>query len=378
MFQGLLPLPWWGYVLVALAMTHMTVVAVTIFLHRAQAHRSVTLHPAVEHALRFWLWLTTGLRTKEWVAVHRKHHAKVETADDPHSPRVKGLWKVVFGGVGLYRAAAADPETLATYGKGTPDDAMERRVYAAHPMLGIVLMAAVDLALFGAAGALIWIVQMIWIPFWAAGVINGIGHRIGYRNFDTRDDSSNIVPWGVIMGGEELHNNHHARPGSARLSHRWFELDIAWIYLLALERLGLARLRRPRQARPAPAPDGAAAAAKRYAAEVLLPALREELSRAEGAVRAMLARCQEELQRNPLGPAPTAERLERAEEVGPAVRAMLAARRRLVDAWKRASRGAADGRAAIEEWLETAERSGVEMLERFAAGLRLDMELERT
>lgn len=244
LLQGLVQLPWWGYVMVALALTHVTIAGVTIFLHRHQAHRALDLHPAVGHFFRFWLWLTTGMVTREWAAVHRKHHARVETAEDPHSPKVYGLSKVLFEGTELYAAGRADEQTLEKFGHGTPDDWLERNIYSRHVVLGVALMLVIDLVLFGFIGATIWAVQMAWIPFFAAGVINGVGHHTGYRNFQTEDASTNIVPWGILIGGEELHNNHHAYGSSARLSNRWYEFDIGWLYIRTMEVMGLAKVRR--------------------------------------------------------------------------------------------------------------------------------------
>jgi len=241
---GAVHLPWWGYVLVALGLTHVTIAAVTIYLHRHQAHRALDLHPAVSHFFRFWLWLTTGMVTKEWAAVHRKHHAKCETSEDPHSPQIFGLRKVLWEGTELYRIGAADADILAKYGHGTPDDWMERNLYSRHSVMGIAIMMAINVALFGFAGVAIWAVQMGWIPFFAAGVINGIGHHTGYRNFQTEDASTNIVPWGILIGGEELHNNHHAYGTSARLSSKWYEFDIGWLYIRSLELLGLAQVKK--------------------------------------------------------------------------------------------------------------------------------------
>ena len=238
----LLDLPWWGVVVAALALTHVTIAAVTIFLHRHQAHRALDLHPVVSHFFRFWLWLTTGMVTREWVAIHRKHHAKCETKDDPHSPQVLGIRKVLREGAELYQKEARNRETLARYGKGTPDDWIERHVYARHPALGIALMLVIDVLLFGVIGITVWAVQMIWIPLFAAGVINGLGHYLGYRSFVTGDASKNILPWGVLIGGEELHNNHHAYSHSAKLSSRWWEFDIGWMYIRLLGMLRLARV----------------------------------------------------------------------------------------------------------------------------------------
>ena len=242
--EGLIQLPWWGYILVVLGLTHVTIAAVTIYLHRHSAHRALDLHPIASHFFRFWLWLTTGMVTKEWTAVHRKHHAKVETPEDPHSPMVYGLHKVLFEGTELYREGAANPDTLAKYGHGTPEDWLERNLYSKHTVLGIALMMVIDLVLFGVIGATVWAVQMAWIPFFAAGVINGVGHYSGYRNFQTEDTSTNIVPWGILIGGEELHNNHHAYGSSARLSNKWYEFDIGWTYIRGLQALGLAQVRK--------------------------------------------------------------------------------------------------------------------------------------
>jgi stearoyl-CoA desaturase (Delta-9 desaturase) len=242
--RGLIDLPWWGYVVVALVLTHVTIAAVTIFLHRSQAHRGLDLHPVISHFFRFWLWITTGMVTKEWVAIHRKHHAKVETDDDPHSPQTRGIGKVLLEGSELYRIEAKNAETLARYGHGTPDDWLERNVYSKLLWQGIALMFVTDFVLFGAVGVTIWAVQMIWIPIFAAGIINGLGHYWGYRNFACLDASTNIVPWGIIIGGEELHNNHHAYGSSAKLSSRWFEFDIGWMYIRILAMLKLANVRK--------------------------------------------------------------------------------------------------------------------------------------
>jgi stearoyl-CoA desaturase (Delta-9 desaturase) len=241
---GLLDLSWWGYVLVTLGLTHVTIASVTIFLHRHQAHRALELHPIASHFFRFWLWFTTGMVTKEWVAIHRKHHAKSETAEDPHSPQIYGIKKVLFEGTELYRAEAKNSETLEKYGHGTPDDWIEHKLYSRHVVLGISIMLLIDLALFGTIGLTIWGVQMLWIPFFAAGVINGIGHYWGYRKFAPNDTSTNIVPWGILIGGEELHNNHHAYVTSAKLSSKWWEFDIGWMYIRVLETLGLAKVRK--------------------------------------------------------------------------------------------------------------------------------------
>lgn len=244
LFYGWLDLPWWGYVLAALALTHITIASVTIFLHRHQSHRSLELHPIASHFFRFWLWLTTGTITKEWAAIHRKHHAKCEAVDDPHSPQVLGIQKVLLQGAELYRKEAKNQETLDKYGRGTPDDWLEHNLYTKYSMLGVFLMMAIDLLLFGPIGLTIWAVQMAWIPVTAAGIINGAGHYWGYRNFQPDDASTNIVPWGILIGGEELHNNHHTYIGSAKLSNKWYEFDIGWMYIRSLSILGLAKVKR--------------------------------------------------------------------------------------------------------------------------------------
>src|SRR5258706_468593 len=245
MFSGFLNLPWWGDLLALLVLVQITIAGVTIYLHRCQAHRALELHPIVSHFFRLWLWLTTGMITKEWAAIHRKHHAKCETEDDPHSPRILGINRVLFTGVVLYVEESHKPETMTRYGHGTPDDWMERNVYTPLNKYGILILAALDIWAFGLIpGALIYGIQVGWIPFWAAGVINGIGHYWGYRNFQTEDDSTNIVPWAAWIGGEELHNNHHAYPTSAKFSIRWYEFDIGWMYITIMEALGLAKVRK--------------------------------------------------------------------------------------------------------------------------------------
>jgi len=229
-------------IIATLVMTHITIVCVTLFLHRAQAHRALDFHPVLSHFMRFWLWLTTGMVTKQWVAVHRKHHRYSDRYKDPHSPHVDGIWRVLFTGAVLYSKAVKDRDMVASYGRGTPDDWIEKNLYSKHSRLGIILMLIIDVAVFGGWGFLIWGIQMIWIPFWAAGVINGLGHWIGYRNEQTRDHSHNLLPWGILVGGEELHNNHHTAPGSAKLSRRWWEFDVGWMWIKIFESLKLVTI----------------------------------------------------------------------------------------------------------------------------------------
>lgn len=224
-----------------LVCTHITIVCVTLFLHRGQAHRGIEFHPIVEHFMRFWLWLTTGMVTKEWVAVHRKHHANTDKENDPHSPHNEGLFKMLYGGAALYTKAAQDKIMVESYGKGTPDDWMEKNVYSKYSKLGFITLLIFNTLLFNGWGIVIWLIQMAWIPFWAAGVVNGVGHYFGYRNWNTKDKSTNIVPLGIIIGGEELHNNHHNSPADVKLSNKWYEFDIGWMWLSILKFLRLAK-----------------------------------------------------------------------------------------------------------------------------------------
>ena len=228
-------------ILITLLLTHITIMCVTLYLHRSQAHRAVEFHPIVNHFMRFWLWLTTGMITRQWVAIHRKHHQSCDVEGDPHSPKLEGIWRVLFGGAFLYARAAQDKDMIQRLGIGTPNDWIERKVYTPHPWLGILLMLIIDLVLFGPWGLVVWGVQMLWIPFWAAGVINGLAHYVGYRNTDTKDTSRNLVPWGIIIGGEELHNNHHSNGTSAKFSQKFWEFDIGWFYIRILQILRLAK-----------------------------------------------------------------------------------------------------------------------------------------
>ena len=383
MYDGLLDLGLGGYVAATLLLTHITIAAVTIFLHRHQAHRALDLHPAVSHFFRFWLWLTTGMVTKEWVAVHRKHHARTETEEDPHSPQVYGIRKVLLEGAELYRKAADDPALLAKYGHGTPDDWIERRLYSRHPQLGLGVMAAVDLVLFGVPGITVWAVQMLWIPFFAAGVINGLGHYWGYRNFEVPDTSTNISPIGLLIGGEELHNNHHAFPSSAKLSVRRWEFDIGWLYIRALQALGLARVKKVAP-RPVIHPERAqvgidtvrAVIAARfhvmadYTREVMLPVLREELRAADRSCRRLLEDARRALRRTRPDPQATRERLRAAAERSAALRTVHDYRERLAAIWASAAASNEQLRAQLAQWCADAEASGIEALERFARRLR--------
>lgn len=382
MYDGLLNLGLWGYVAATLALTHVTIAAVTIFLHRHQAHRALDLHPAVSHFFRFWLWLTTGMVTREWVAVHRRHHARTETEEDPHSPQVFGIRTVLLEGAELYRKAAGDPETLRKYGHGTPDDWIERRLYTRFPQLGLGIMAVVDLVLFGVPGITVWAVQMLWIPFFAAGVINGLGHYWGYRNFDPPDTSTNISPIGLLIGGEELHNNHHAFPSSARLSVRPWEFDIGWLYIRVLQALGLARVKKVAP-RPVVEPGRrqvdletvrAVVTARfhvlaDYTRHVMLPVLRAELRAADRSCLRLLEDARRALRRARPDPE-SAERLRAALERSAALRTVHEYRERLTAIWSSAAATNEQLRAQLAQWCTEAEATGVEALARFAGRLR--------
>ena len=316
---GLLDLSWWQLIVALLLLTHVTIAGVTIFLHRSQAHRALDLHPAMALFFRAWLWLTTGMQTKEWVAIHRKHHAKCETPEDPHSPQTRGLKTVLWSGAELYVAEAQNKETLARYGHGTPNDWIERNVFSRYAWQGLGLMLGADLILFGAAGLTIWAIQMIWIPFHAAGVINGIGHFWGYRNYDAPDASTNISPWGIWIGGEELHNNHHTYPTSAKLSNKWYEFDIGWAYIRALETLGLAKVLRVAPKATVAEPKGTVDAetlqaliANRYDilakyARSLKQTLRDELQKMNTDDRARFTRLKRWLRKGDVTQLPAAE-----------------------------------------------------------------------
>ncbi len=379
--DGLVDLSPWGYVGATLLLTHITIASVTIFLHRQQAHRALTLHPAVSHFFRFWLWLTTATVTKEWVAVHRKHHAKCETPEDPHSPQTRGITAVLFGGLGLYRAECRNEETVERYGKGTPDDAIENGLYASSPNLGLLLMLSIDLLLFGWAGIVIWAVQMLWIPFWAAGVINGIGHYWGYRNFETSDASRNIVPFGILVGGEELHNNHHAYRQSAKLSNKWWEIDLGWIYIRLLEMVGLASVKRSAPTTeflPAKnAVDSETVAAvlrnrfhvlKLYGAQVIRPVLSVELRGAYA--RRQVRRFRKWLTREDLKlNTRQRETLDAAISESSKLEVVLEFKG-LLKALMQPTVQDKDRLARLQEWCARAEATGIEALHEFATRLR--------
>jgi len=387
--SGYFLLPWWGYVLAALALTHVTIASVTIFLHRHQAHRALELHPAASHFFRCWLWLTTGMVTREWVSVHRKHHDKVESQADPHSPRIHGIHKVLWGGTWLYRAEAAKPETLRDYGQGTPDDWLENKLYARHPCLGILLMLTADLLLFGAAGVPIWAVQMIWIPFFAAGVINGLAHWWGYRNFECPDGSTNLTPLGLLIGGEEMHNNHHAFTGSAKFSVNPWEFDIGWLYIRVLQALGLAQVKKVFPQRPvrdhskkiADLDTLAAGLGNRhhvmaaYLREVVSRVCRQEIrQQADRPTRSFLRRYRKLLVRDKLLLGPVAEeRLQEMLRSNKAVRTVYQYKQRLQSLWQQKTATSKERHARLRQlsdWCRQAEETGIQALADFAAKLR--------
>ena len=384
LFNGLLDLSWWQLVLITLALTHVTIAAVTIFLHRAQAHRALDLHPAVSHFFRLWLWLTTGMVTAEWVAIHRRHHARCETPEDPHSPQVLGLRKVLWEGAELYQKAATDRALIERYSHGTPDDWLERNVYGRLRWQGPAIMLITDFVLFGAAGVAIWAVQMVWIPFWAAGVINGIGHYWGYRNFESPDAATNISPWGILIGGEELHNNHHAFPSSARLSNRWWEFDIGWLYIRTLEILRLAKVRRV-----APRPHLAEGktmvdldtlkavitnrmhVAARYARDVIRPVSRKELCGEDAACRRVYRQARRLLVRDEAHLDETSrQRLARLLEKSPTLATVVEYRKKLQDVWERTTASQDALLQSLQDWCRQAEASGIRSLAEVAHTLR--------
>ncbi|MBK5967907.1 MULTISPECIES: DesA family fatty acid desaturase [Thiorhodovibrio] len=385
---GLIELPWWGIVLVILGLTHVTIASVTIFLHRHQAHHALDLHPLASHFFRAWLWLTTGIVTREWVAIHRKHHAKCETPDDPHSPQIYGIKKVLFDGVDLYRRESAVAGTLERYGQGTPDDAIERHLYTRHSNLGLGLMLVIDLALFGPIGLTVWAVQMLWIPFFAAGVINGIGHYWGYRRFAPNDASRNIVPWGILVAGEELHNNHHAYATSAKLSNQWWEIDLGWLYIRLLEVLGLAKVRRVApKLRIDPTKQHCdagtlqAVITHRYAVlarfvDSLKPTVKQEVrQRQVGATLGLgdkktLQAVQSGLQRGAEN-LPETQRMifEQALAASPPLRRLYAMRQELVALWGRSNASREQLVEQLESWLQQAETSRVIALQQFSKRL---------
>ncbi len=386
--SGLLDATWWQILLYTLVTTHITILAVTIFLHRAQAHRALDLHPSIAHFFRFWLWLTTGMVTKEFVAVHRKHHAKVETAEDPHSPQTYGLQALLLMGVELYRAEAIIPETVAKYGFGTPDDWIERHLYTRYSWQGVGLMLILDLFLFGGIGVTVWAVQMVWIPWWATGVINGLGHYWGYRNFEIPDASTNVSPWGILIGGEELHNNHHTYPTSAKFSVKPYEFDIGWVYIRAMEMVGLATVRHVAPSRIEFGPVGLAdehtlnaVIAHRYelmaefAAELRRTALVEARKlRSQGVtgvrLRNMKVARQWLYRDQRFIPQSVAVQLRMAVHTSPELARLMVMREKLRGLWTRTNASANQLVTDLQIWCKLAEMSGNEALQNLSFLMR--------
>ena len=384
MLDGLIQLPWWGYILAVLGITHITIASVTIFLHRCQAHRAVELHPVLSHFFRFWLWLTTGIDTKEWVAIHRKHHAKVETKDDPHSPVINGINKVLWDGLDLYRAEAARHETLDQYGHETPDDWIERNLYSKYTNLGIFLLLFGNFMVFGVLGISIWALQMAWIPFFAAGVINGVGHWRGYRNYETPDASTNIVPFGILIGGEELHNNHHAFASSAKFSNKSWEFDLGWFYIRLLSHASLAKVKKlapiPMFNNDKPLIDYDTVSAvitnrlhvmADYAREVMGDVYKDEMRKANVRHRRLLRRSRKLLIRaDSLLDSNAQQHLEKILADSETLKVVYEYRQRLQDIWQEKSASRESLVQHLQEWCRQAEETGIEALEEFALGLR--------
>lgn len=383
-FNGLLDLSGWGYVAVTLILTHITIIAVTVFLHRHQAHRALTLHPILSHFFRFWLWLTTGMVTREWVAIHRKHHAKCEMEEDPHSPQVKGLSEVLWRGAELYREEAANRETVAQYGRGTPDDWLEHHLYSRYQSLGITLLALIQILLFGPAGLAIWAIQMIWIPFWAAGVINGIGHYWGYRNFEIPNAATNILPWGILIGGEELHNNHHAFGSSAKLSSRWWEFDLGWFYIRLFSILGLAKIKKVAPRRTLiPERDQLDMDTVKsltinrlqlfadYRRKVLMPAFHEEIRSTPKALRRLYRKAKRLARRDvSLLNELDREKLTKALKQSARLDTVYQFKLRLQEIWTHQASSHERRLESLREWCRQAEASGIKTLEEFAHLMR--------
>jgi stearoyl-CoA desaturase (Delta-9 desaturase) len=383
--EGLTGFAWWQVLLAMLAMTHLTIVSVTLYLHRCQAHRALELHPLVSHVFRFWLWMTTGMITKDWAAIHRKHHAKCEQEGDPHSPQVFGIKKVFFEGSELYRAEAKNKDTIERFGHGTPTDWIERNLYTKYSRTGVTLMFFIDVALFGVLGMAVWAAQMAWIPIWAAGVINGIGHYWGYRNFEAPDASTNVSPWGLIVGGEELHNNHHTYPTSAKFSVKPYEFDIGWMYITLLSKVGLAN---PKKVPPKlafgdvkPVADEKtleAIIANRYevmagfarqirdAAQLELDVLRAKRGDASllEAVRRWLHRDDDKV------PTKYKAKVEQARAQYPALGKMHAMREELRQLWSNTSLTREQLAKDLQAWCRRAEESGVAALRDYSIKLR--------
>ena len=383
--NGLWNLAWWQVVLYTLVTTHITIAAVTIFLHRTQTHKAMELGPIPSHFFRFWLWLSTGMVTKEWVAIHRKHHAKCETVDDPHSPQVKGIDEVFWRGAELYRRESKNMETMERYGTGTPDDWIERNLYTRYSWQGVGLMLIINVGLFGMAGLAVWAVQMLWIPITAAGIINGIGHYWGYRNFEAADASRNISPWGLLIGGEELHNNHHTYPTAAKFSVKKYEFDIGWVYIQMMSAIGWAKVKKvpPKlqlgEIKPvADQKTLEALIANRY--EVMARYAREMRRACSAEIEQLKAR---KADVSPLKaakrwlhrdddkvPAAARPQLAQARAAHPVLDKMVTMREELRQLWMTTNLSREQLAANLQSWCHRAEESGIAQLQQFSMRLR--------
>jgi stearoyl-CoA desaturase (Delta-9 desaturase) len=386
MLDGILQLPWWGDLICLLLATHLTIVSVTLYLHRCQAHHAITLHPSVSHIFRFWLWFTTGQNTKEWVAVHRKHHACTEGENDPHSPHVYGIRKVLLEGTELYRLSAFDPKVSEEYGHGTPDDWIEHKIYKRYSNTGMGICLITYVTLFGPIGITFWAIQLAWIPFFAAGLVNGAGHYWGYRNFEPQDGSTNLTNIGIIIGGEELHNNHHAYPSSARFSVHWWEFDIGWMYIRLLSVVGLAEVKkvapRPIQGKQQEKEivdlDSVRAMVTSklhimadYSKLVTLPVLKVEIGRADVSYRATLKRVQKAIIRErSLMTTPQIEHLNQILHDNLQLKTVYDYQQRLIEVWTRKYKNNEGMLHAVSEWCQEAEATGIRVLEEFSRSLR--------
>jgi stearoyl-CoA desaturase (delta-9 desaturase) len=381
---GILHLSWWGYIVATLILTQITIASVTIYLHRCQSHRALDLHPIASHFFRFWLWMTTGMETKAWAAIHRKHHAKVETDEDPHSPQTRGLWTVLTYGTELYKKEGRNKETLERYGQGTPEDWIEKNIYTRHSAKGILLMLLIDLTLFGTIGLTIWAVQMMWIPLFAAGVINGVAHYVGYRNFESPDASRNISPLGIFVGGEELHNNHHTFATSAKFSVKWYEIDLGWYVIRLMQLFGLAKPKRVppkaeiKKGKTTIDVDTLKAiltnrfqVMAHYSKDVILPVLREERHRAGMASQNMLKRVRKLLVRDAsLIDQSGKQDLDGVLKKHHALDVVYQYRMKLQNIWAKSAATQKELVEALQDWCRQAEATGIESLREFVKHLK--------
>ncbi len=387
MLDGILQLPWWGDLICVLFATHLTIVSVTLYLHRCQAHHAITLHPFVSHIFRFWLWFTTGQNTKEWVAVHRKHHANTESENDPHSPYVYGIKKVLLEGTELYRVSAFNPKVSDEYGHGTPDDWVEHNIYKRYSFTGMGICLFIYLVLFGPIGLTYWAIQLAWIPIFAAGLVNGAGHYWGYRNFEPQDGSTNLTNIGIIIGGEELHNNHHAYPSSARFSVHWWEFDIGWMYIRLLSALGLAQVKKV-----APRPKQQCLQQEKelldlesvramltsklhvmadYAKQVTLPVLKTEIRQADENYRVILKRVQKAIIRErSLMTGAQIEYLNQILHDNLQLKTVYEYQQKLIQVWTGKYKNNEGMLKAVAEWCQAAEATGIRVLQEFARSLQ--------